>query len=149
MYFFKKVLYVVGIPIGNIFDFSQRAIFILKNVDIVATEDSRKAGLLLKFLNIKSKMISFNSYNEIALSNFLLYCIKNNISIALISDSGTPLLSDPGFFLIDLFYKNNIKIIAIPGISSLSTVLSISIFNIYNFIFEGFLPKKKYIKIFF
>jgi len=142
MFFLKQALYVVGIPIGNIFDFSQRAIFILKNVDIIATEDSRKAGLLLKFLNIKSKLISLNSYNEISLSYFFINNIKNGSSIALISDSGTPLISDPGFFLVELFYKNNLRVIPIPGVSSFLTALSISAFNVDCFIFEGFLPKK-------
>jgi len=139
--FDKNILYVIGIPIGNIFDFSQRAIFILKNVNIIATEDSRKSGILLKFLNIKNKLISLNKHNEIFISYLLLKNIKNGLSIALISDSGTPLLSDPGFFLINLFYKNNIKISPVPGISSITTIISVSMLNINKFIFSGFLPK--------
>ena len=149
----NHILYIVGIPIGNIFDFSQRALFILKNVDIIATEDSRKAGILLKFLNIKNKLISLNIHNEISVSYFLLKNIKNGLSIALISDSGTPLINDPGFFLIKLFCKNNIKISPIPGISSITTTLSISTLDTNKFIFSGFLPKniiykKNYLKQF-
>ncbi len=143
MFFLKKTLYIVGIPIGNIFDFSQRAIFILKNVDVIITEDTRKTGFLLKFLNLKKKLISINSYNEKELSFFLISSIKKGLSIALVSDSGTPLISDPGFFFIYLAYKNDIRIMPIPGTSSVSTLLSISPFNINKFIFEGFLPKNK------
>lgn len=143
MIFLKNVLYSVGVPIGNIFDFSQRAIFILKNVDIIATEDSRKTGFLLKFLNIKTKLISLRSENEFLVSKFLINKITNGASVAFVSDSGTPLISDPGFFLLDCAYKNNIKVIPVPGISAFLTALSISSFDIENFIFEGFLPKKK------
>ncbi|HIH2763117.1 MAG TPA: 16S rRNA (cytidine(1402)-2'-O)-methyltransferase [Candidatus Azoamicus sp.] len=142
MHIFKKSLYIIGIPIGSIYDFTQRAIFILKNVNIIATEDSRKSGLLLNFLNIKNKIISLNSYNELSISKKLIEAIINNSSLAFISDSGTPLINDPGFYLIKLAYKNNIKIIPVPGISAITTALSISIIKSNNFIFYGFMPKK-------
>ncbi len=121
----NKTLYIVSTPIGNIFDFSQRAIFILKNVDIIATEDSRKIGLLLKFLNIKCKLLSLNNYNEITSTYLIINYINNKKKIALISDAGTPLINDPGFFLINYAYKNKIKIKSIPGVSSLTTILTI------------------------
>lgn len=143
MYILKKSLYIIGIPIGNIYDFTQRAIFILKNVNIIATEDSRKSGILLNFLNIKNKIMSLNSYNELSISKKLIEAIRNEQSIAFISDSGTPLINDPGFFLIKLAYKNNIKIIPIPGISSVTTALSISEIKSDEFIFYGFIPKKQ------
>lgn len=146
MIFLKNALYSIGVPIGNIFDFSQRAIFILKNVDIIATEDSRKTGFLLKFLNIKTKLISLRAGNEFLLSNFLINKIKDGASVAFVSDSGTPLISDPGFFLLDCAYKNNIKVIPVPGISAFLTALSISSFDIESFVFEGFVPKKKIYK---
>lgn len=146
MIFLKNVLYSVGVPIGNIFDFSQRAIFILKNVNIIATEDSRKTGFLLKFLNIKTKLISLRSCNELLLSKFLIDKIKAGGSVAFVSDSGTPLISDPGFFLLDCAYKNSVTVVPVPGISAFLTALSVSSFNIENFIFEGFLPKKKLYK---
>ncbi len=142
MHIFKKSLYIIGIPIGSIYDFTQRAIFILKNVNIIATEDSRKSGLLLNFLNIKNKIIPLNSYNELSISKKLIEAIINNYSIAFISDSGTPLINDPGFYLIQLAYKNNIKIIPIPGISSITTALSISMIKPDDFIFYGFMSKK-------
>lgn len=148
MYKFKKSLYIIGIPIGNIYDFSQRAIFILKNVNIIATEDSRKCGKILNFLNIKNKIVSLNDINEISISKKLIDEIKKNSSVAFISDSGTPLISDPGFYLIDLAYKNQIEIIPIPGISSITTALSISIIKSNDFIFHGFLPKNNIQKIY-
>ncbi|HIH2762188.1 MAG TPA: 16S rRNA (cytidine(1402)-2'-O)-methyltransferase [Candidatus Azoamicus sp. MARI] len=143
MYIFKKTLYIIGIPIGSIYDFTQRAIFILKNVNIIATEDSRKSGILLNFLNIKNKTVPLNSYNELSISKKLIEAIINNYSIAFISDSGTPLINDPGFYLIQLAYKNNIKVIPIPGISSITTALSISIIKSENLTFYGFMPKKQ------
>lgn len=150
MIFLKKSLYIVGIPIGNIFDFSQRAIFVLKNVNIIATEDSRKTGFLLKFLNIRTKLISLRICNEFFLSQILIDKIKSGISIAFVSDSGTPLISDPGFFLLQSAYKNRIRVIPIPGISSFLTALSISSLFVDHFIFEGFLPKNRvYKEIFF
>lgn len=138
----KKYLYIIGVPIGNIYDFSQRAIFILKNVNIIATEDSRKSGLILNYLNINNKIISLNKYNEISISKNIIEKIKKKLSVALISDAGTPLINDPGFYLIELAFKNNIKVIPIPGISSITTALSISSIKIKNFIFNGFIPKK-------
>lgn len=141
MYIFKKSLYIIGIPIGNIYDFTQRAVFILKNVNIIATEDSKKSGILLRFLNIRNKIITLNSYNELSISKKLIELLKKNFSIAFISDSGTPLIKDPGFYLVKLAYKNNIKIIPIPGISSITTALSISIIKPNDFTFYGFIPK--------
>lgn len=123
------------------FDFTHRAILILKNVDVIATEDSRKLGLILKFLNFKNKILSLNIYNEITISKILINYIKSNKSVALVSDCGTPLINDPGFFLINFAYKNNIDVLPVPGISSFLTSLSISYFIYDNFIFEGFIPK--------
>jgi 16S rRNA (cytidine1402-2'-O)-methyltransferase len=136
-----KIIYIIGVPIGNIFDFTQRAIFILKKSDIIATEDSRKIGLILNFLKIKNKILSINKYNELSMSNIIINYAKNGKNIALISDSGTPLINDPGFFLINHANKNNIKIVPIPGISALTTALSISSIKIQNFNFQGFMPK--------
>lgn len=150
-----KSLYIISIPIGNIYDFTQRAIFILKNVDMLIVEDTKKSSLLLKKLRIKKKIISLNIYNEIIISKKIINLIKNKKSAAYISDSGTPLINDPGYYLIKTAYKNLIKIIPIPGSSSITTLLSITLFD-NKFIFNGFLPKKtqqkineikKYIKI--
>lgn len=146
MFFFNKVLYVVGLPIGNIFDFSCRSIFILKNVDFIVAEDSRKIGFLTKFFFFKNKIVVLNPFNEKHITNDIIYKINNGFSAALVSDCGTPCLSDPGNFFINEAYLNKIKIIPIPGASVLSTVLSLCKFNTSKFLFEGFLPKKKIYK---
>lgn len=146
MYFFNSVLYVVGSPIGNFFDFSNRAIFILKKVDFIIAEDSRKIGFLISFFNFKNKIVVVNAVNEKIVCNDLLFYIKNGFSAALVSDSGTPCISDPGQFLIKNAYLNYLRVIPIPGPSVVSTVISIASFSINKFIFEGFLPKKKIYK---
>ncbi|HIH2763753.1 MAG TPA: SAM-dependent methyltransferase [Candidatus Azoamicus sp.] len=146
MFFLNGVLYVVGCPIGNFFDFSNRAIFILKKVDFIIAEDSRKIGFLISFLNFKNKILVLNSKNEKKICLDLIRYIKNGFSAALVSDSGTPCLSDPGQFLINNAYLNKIKVLAVPGASVVSTVVSICFFNVSRFIFDGFLPKKKIYK---
>ncbi|CAB3976299.1 16S rRNA (cytidine(1402)-2'-O)-methyltransferase [Candidatus Azoamicus ciliaticola] len=146
MYFLKGILYVVGCPIGNFFDFSNRAIFILKKVDFIIAEDSRKIGFLISFFKFKNKILVLNVENETNVCSDLIKYIKNGFSAALVSDSGTPCVSDPGQFLINSAYSNNIKVVAIPGSSVVSTVVSICSFNVNRFIFEGFLPKKKIYK---
>lgn len=146
MFLLKNVLYIIGMPIGNIFDLSNRAIFILKNVNIIVAEDSRKAIFLLSFLNINNKIMSLNSYNENYVTSLLLNNIKIGNSLALISDCGTPCISDPGNFLIKFAYDNKISVIPIPGPSVISTVISICSFPINKFIFDGFLPKKRIYK---
>ncbi len=146
MYFFNSVLYVVGCPIGNFFDFSNRAVFILKKVDFIIAEDSRKIGFLTSFLNFKNKIIVLNAVNEKIVCKDLLFYIEHGFSAALVSDSGTPCISDPGQFLIKHAYDNYLRVIPIPGPSVISTVISIASFSINKFIFEGFLPKKKLYK---
>jgi 16S rRNA (cytidine1402-2'-O)-methyltransferase len=145
----KKILYIVGIPIGNFFDFSQRAIFILKKSDIVLSEDSKKTNFILKFLNIKNKIISLNIYNEKQLCKYVIQYINLGLSMALLSDSGTPRLNDPGDLLIEEAYNNNIIVKSIPGVSSLTSIISICKFNFKSFIFNGFFPKKLNDKIIF
>lgn len=150
MFLLKNVLYVVGIPIGNIFDFSSRAVFILKNVDFIIAEDSRKIGFIMSFLCFKNKVVVLNALNEKKICIDLLEKINNGFSSAILSDCGTPGISDPGHFLIKNAYLNGIKVVPIPGSSIVSTVVSVCTFDVAKFFFEGFLPKKKiYKKIFF
>jgi 16S rRNA (cytidine1402-2'-O)-methyltransferase len=150
MFFFKSALYVIGVPIGNIFDFSSRAIFVLKKVDFILTEDSRKICFLLSFFSIKNKVISISSYNENYISDFLIRKIKSGFSVAILSDAGTPGISDPGYVFVKCVYDNGFKVIPIPGASVVSTIVSISPFYFNGFIFDGFLPKKEvYKKIYF
>lgn len=143
MNFNKSTLYIIGVPIGNITDFTQKAIFTIKKVDIIAAETFQKTNILIKFLNInKKKLIIINKLNEISLSYKLINYIKDGKNIAIVSDAGMPLINDPGFFLIKYAYKNNIKINIIPGVSALTAALSASYFDIKTFTFHGFIPKK-------
>lgn len=150
MFFSKSVLYVVGVPIGNIFDFSCRAIFVLKNVDFIIAEDSRKICFLLSFFNFRNKVLSVTSFNEKFICEFIINKLKNNFSAAILSDAGTPGISDPGNFFVNSIYEHGFKVISVPGPSVISAVVSISRLYFNSFIFDGFLPKKNiYKKIFF
>lgn len=135
-------LYIVATPIGNLGDFSARAIETLQNVDQIAAEDTRHSRKLLNHFNITTPLLSLHEHNETARSKFLLECLKKNQSIALISDAGTPLISDPGYCLVKLACEQGIPIIPIPGPCALITALSASGLVCDQFIFEGFLPGK-------
>lgn len=146
----KGILYVIGIPIGNFFDLSNRAIFVLKNVDFILAEDSRKICFILSFLNFKNKVISISNNNESYVCNFLIKKLNTGQSAAIVSDAGTPGISDPGNFFVKSIYANGLKVIPIPGASIISTVISVSSFAVNRFVFDGFLPKKAlYKKIYF
>ncbi len=142
----KNCLYLVGSPIGNIFDFSQRAIIILKKADIIASEDTRKTEIILRFLKIKNKIISLNKHNEIFITEKIKKYLDLGKNIAIISDSGTPIINDPGYFLTTIMNKNNIKIKVIPGTSALTTSIIISQINMNEFNFYGFMNKNEIIK---
>lgn len=135
-------LYVVATPIGNLEDFSARAIETLQNVDQIAAEDTRHSKKLLKHFGITTSLISLHEHNEIASSKILLDCLKKNQSIALISDAGTPLINDPGYRLVKLVRQHGIPVIPIPGPCALITALCASGLACDRFIFEGFLPGK-------
>ena len=133
-------LYIVSTPIGNLDDITFRAIEVLKNCDIVLCEDTRRSLKLLNHLKIKKKLISYHKFNEKKqLSNVIEYINQGKI-LSLISDAGTPLLSDPGRILINQCIENKIKIVPIPGVSSITTAMSVSGFR-DQFLFYGFLPK--------
>ena len=136
------VLYVVGSPIGNLGDFSYRAVEILSSVDLIAAEDTRTTSVLLKKYSINKKCISYHEKNENIKYGKLLDFLRSGSNIALISDAGTPCLSDPGYRLINAARKNDIEVISIPGASSITAALSISGLPTDHFYFEGFLPKK-------
>lgn len=135
-------LYVVATPIGNLEDFSPRAIKILKNVDQIAAEDTRHSQKLLKHFGIITPLVSLHEHNETTFSKILLDCLKKKQSIALISDAGTPLINDPGYRLVKLVRKHGIPVIPIPGPCALITALCASGLACDRFIFEGFLPGK-------
>jgi len=136
-------LYIISTPIGNLSDISPRALEILSSVNLIAAEDTRVSRKLLNHYKIKNKLISYNDFNENFKAKSLLDLLKNDKNIAVISDAGTPCISDPGYRIVNMALMNNIKVISIPGATSLIAALSISGLPSDKFFFEGFLPKKK------
>ncbi len=137
------ILYIVSTPIGNLEDISLRAIKILSQVDLIAAEDTRKTKILLDHYNIHKPLISYYSYNEERRVPELIAKLKEGRTIAVVSDAGTPGISDPAYRLIKSAIENDIQIEAIPGASAVLPALITSGFAIKQFIFEGFLPVKK------
>lgn len=138
----KGILYICGTPIGNLEDITLRALRILKKVKLIAAEDTRRTKKLLNHYQIDTKATSYHEYNKFKKAPYLVEILKNGQDIALVSDAGMPGISDPGYVLIDLALKSNIKIIPIPGVSALITALVVSGLPIDKFVFEGFLPRK-------
>ena len=134
-------LYIVPTPIGNLEDITIRAKRVLSEVDIILCEDTRRTIKLLNYLNIKTKLISFNEHNEEKKISNIIDQIDNK-SIALVSDAGTPTISDPGSKLIRSLIKNKKKVIPLPGASSLLTAYSAAGLNKSDFVFHGFPPRK-------
>jgi 16S rRNA (cytidine1402-2'-O)-methyltransferase len=134
-------LYVVATPIGNLADFSFRAIEVLKQVDLIAAEDTRHARLLLQHYGINKPLISLHQHNEDKVSQGLVDRILAGESIALVSDAGTPLLSDPGLPLVQLAKQQSVEVSPIPGACALIAALSASGMALSRFSFEGFLPR--------
>ena len=135
-------LYIVSTPIGNLEDITLRGINTLKKSDIILCEDTRRSLKLLNHLKIKKKLISYHKFNESKKFAYIIEYIKQGKILSLISDAGTPLLSDPGRLLINECLKQNIKVVPIPGTSSITTAMSVAGFR-DQFIFYGFLPKKE------
>ena len=136
-------LYVVATPIGNLEDITQRALRVLKEVDLIAAEDTRHTKKLLAHFGITTKLESYYDEVEAGKSVFLVKQLKNGKSIALVSDAGTPTLSDPGFRLVREAVLAGVSVIPVPGPSALLAVLSVSGIPTDRFVFEGFLPGKK------
>jgi len=138
----KKGLYIVATPIGNLSDISLRALEVLKKSDYILCEDTRISKNLLDRYEIKSKLISNHKFNEKKNLLKIIAILKSNCVVSLISDAGTPSVSDPGAILINECLANKIDIFPIPGASAVSTAVSISGFN-EKYFFYGFLPEKK------
>ena len=136
-------LYIVATPIGNLKDFSFRAVETLKNVDFILCEDTRTTGNLLKHFEIKKELISFNARMEEKKIESVINRIQSGSSSALLSDAGTPAISDPGVRLVNAAHKNGIEVVGIPGANAAVLALSIAGLPTDSFIFEGFLPQKK------
>ena len=143
----KSTLYIVGTPIGNLNDFSPRAINILKKVSLIACEDTRNTKKLLNFFNIKNKLICLNQYNIKDKINFIISELKIEKSIAIVSDAGMPLISDPGELLVKEIKRNNFDAICIPGPCAALTALVSSGCSCSRFIFYGFLPRSNKAKL--
>ena len=135
-------LYIVSTPIGNLNDITFRAIEVLNKVHICASEDTRISSVLFKKYNINTKLTSYHKFSEKSKVNKFIDILKSGKDIALISDAGTPLISDPGQFLVEAVIQNKIRIIPIPGVTSVITALSVSGFKLENFTFYGFFPRK-------
>ena len=133
-------LYIVSTPIGNLDDITLRAIEVLKESDIIICEDTRRSLKLLNHLKIKKKLISYHLYNEKKQISKIIKYINDGKILSLISDAGTPILSDPGRLLINECVKNKIEVVPVPGVSSITSAMSVSGFR-DQFLFYGFLPK--------
>ncbi len=138
----KGILYIVSTPIGNLEDITLRALRILKEVDLIAAEDTRHTGLLLRHFGIQKPLTSYFEGNELKKREWILSRLNQGDRIALVSDAGTPGISDPGFRLIQATIQNQIPIVPIPGPSAVITALSVSGLPTDAFLFKGFLPHK-------
>lgn len=143
----KSSLYIVPTPIGNLGDITKRALFVLKNVDIIAAESIQNTQIILNTFCIKKKLFSLNINNEEKKSSTLINFLKNKNSIGLVCNAGTPVINDPGYFLIKLCIKNNIRIISLPGACAAITALVSSGISSNRFCYEGFLPRKQNLRI--
>ena len=138
----KGTLYIVSTPIGNLEDITLRALRTLKEVDLIAAEDTRHTGLLLKHFGIQTPLTSYFQGNELKKKEFILSKLSRGDRVALVSDAGTPGISDPGFRLIRTAIDNQISVIPIPGPSAVIAALSVSGLPTDAFLFRGFLPHK-------
>lgn len=136
-------LYIVSTPIGNLKDISFRAVEILNEVEYILCEDTRVTSVLLKHYNVIKHLISFNAVSETGKIPTIVERLQNGQSYALVSDSGTPGISDPGVRLISAVMKQGIEVIPVPGATALISALTISGLPTDSFVFEGFLPQKK------
>jgi len=135
-------LYIVSTPIGNLEDMTMRAVRVLKEVSLIAAEDTRRTGLLLKHFDIQTPLTSFFEGNEQKKGDFILSKLTGGDSIALVSDAGTPGISDPGFRLIQKAIEEEIPVVPIPGPSAVIAALSVAGLPTDAFLFRGFLPHK-------
>ena len=136
-------IYLVATPIGNLSDISMRAIETLKNADIIACEDTRNTIRLLNHFEIKGHLTSYHEYNKIDKAYELCEKVKEGKNIAFVSDAGMPAISDPGYELVEIAYKEGLEVTVVPGASAVVSALAISGISSRRFVFEGFLPADK------
>jgi hypothetical protein len=142
----KGILYLVPTPIGNIEDITYRSLKVLNDVDFIFCEDTRISKELLNYYKINKKLLSSNEHNEEKRVELMLNCLKSNQNIAIITDRGTPIISDPGYILVKRAIEENLEIVALPGANAATTALIISGLEPYPYLFYGFLKgnnKKK------
>jgi len=135
-------LYLISTPIGNMQDITFRALDILKKSDIILCEDTRRSGKLLSHFKINNKLMPYHKFNEKKISNIIIESIKKNKIVSLISDAGTPSISDPGMILVNMCIKENLFVFPVPGPSAVTSAVSVSGFS-DKYLFYGFLPKKQ------
>jgi len=139
----RGTVYVVSTPIGNLEDISLRLKATLGKVNLIACEDTRHTKKLLSYLGIHTRLISYHNFNESSQAKKIINFLMEGNDVAIVSDAGCPVISDPGYELIKLCHENKINIVGIPGPSAVTTAISISGMGANGFIFEGFFPKKK------
>jgi 16S rRNA (cytidine1402-2'-O)-methyltransferase len=137
------LLYIVATPIGNLEDITLRAMRILQEVDLIAAEDTRHTRKLLNACEIATPLISLHEHNEREKSSVIIAKIKSGMSVAYVTDAGTPCISDPGYLLVRAARAQNIRVVPVPGVSAVAAALSVAGFPADNFIFCGFLPAKE------
>ncbi|MFA5777531.1 MAG: 16S rRNA (cytidine(1402)-2'-O)-methyltransferase [Parcubacteria group bacterium] len=145
----RGILYIVATPIGNLGDITLRALETLKSVDYVACEDTRVTSKLLNHYSIQKTLISYHQHSELKKIDLIINKLKEGKNIALVTDAGTPGISDPGNILVAEAVKNNIEIHPIPGASALASMISIAGIDLQKFLFLGFPPHKKGRETFF
>lgn len=138
----KGILYVVATPIGNLGDMTARAVEVLGAVDLIAAEDTRHSLPLLRHFGVKAPLQAYHEHNEREVSLDIVQRLQDGQSVALISDAGTPLISDPGYHLVRLAREQGIRVVPIPGASALTAALSVAGLPTDRFVFEGFLPAR-------
>jgi 16S rRNA (cytidine1402-2'-O)-methyltransferase len=138
------MLYIVATPIWNLEDITLRAIETLKKVDLIACEDTRTSGILLSHYQIKKPLVSFHSHSWVTKTDKIISELKSGKDVALISDAGTPWISDPGYVLIKEAISNNIEVVPIPWVTAFTTALMASWKQTNHFLYLGFLPIKKW-----
>ncbi len=137
-----NALYIVATPIGNLGDITQRALDILQQADLIAAEDTRHSGRLLQHFNISTRMISYHDHSDERQVDSIIAKLQAGTSIALISDAGTPLISDPGYGLVKKAREAGVKVVPVPGVSAVITAMSAAGLPSDRFSFEGFPPHK-------
>ena len=137
------MLYIVSTPIGNLKDLSFRAVEVLNAVDLIAAEDTRHTKILTQHYGIRTPLTSFFEHNQYKKAGYLLRLLKEGKNVALVTDAGTPGISDPGYHLIRLAQDDGIPLTVVPGPTALIAALTVSGLSAHSFIFEGFLPVKQ------